>query len=142
MRLTLHTDYSLRVLIHLATSDRPRSSIAEIAEAFQISRNHLMKVVHDLGRGGFINTMRGRGGGFSLARPAGEISIGDVVRFSETDMQMVDCDTCVIRGGCGLIAPMAEATNAFLGVLDRYTVADAVTDKNRLRRALFPETAN
>ena len=73
MRLTLHTDYSLRVLIHLAAGDQERSSISEIAEAYDISRNHLMKVVHELGRGGFINTIRGRGGGFTLARPANQI---------------------------------------------------------------------
>jgi Rrf2 family nitric oxide-sensitive transcriptional repressor len=141
MRLTLHTDYSLRVLIHLAAGDQERSSISEIAEAYDISRNHLMKVVHELGRGGFINTIRGRGGGFTLARPANQIRIGDVVRFSETDLKLVDCTTCVIKGSCGLIGVLDEARRAFLDVLDRYTIADAAADKDRLRTALFPVAA-
>jgi len=137
MRLTLHTDYSLRVLIHLAVKQEARSSISEIAEAYDISRNHLMKVVHELGRGGFINTVRGRGGGFSLARPAEQISIGDVVRFSETDLMLIDCTSCVIKGACGLISILCQARNAFLDVLDRYSIADAAIDKDRLRTALF-----
>ena len=141
MRLTLHTDYSLRVLIHLAAGDQERSSISEIAEAYDISRNHLMKVVHELGRGGFINTIRGRGGGFTLARPANQIRIGDVVRFSETDLKLVDWTTCVIKGSCGLIGVLDEARRAFLDVLDRYTIADAAADKDRLRTALFPVAA-
>ena len=141
MRLTLHTDYSLRVLIHLAAGETERSSISEIAQAYGISRNHLMKVVHELGRGGFIHTIRGRGGGFTLARPPEEIRIGDVVRFSETDLKLVDCTSCTIRNCCGLIGVLNEARRAFLDVLDRYTIADAAADKDELRRALFPAVA-
>lgn len=141
MRLTLHTDYSLRVLIHLAVSERGRSSITEIAQAYEISRNHLMKVVHELGRGGFINTTRGRGGGFALARPADQILIGDVVRFSETDLKLIDCTACLIKGCCGLVSVLDEARRAFVGVLDRYTIADVAANKDQLRVALFPAVA-
>ena len=141
MRLTLHTDYSLRVLIHLAASDNPRTSISEIAEAFGISRNHLMKVVHELGRGGFITTTRGRGGGFSLARPPEEISVGEVVRFSERDLTLADCANCVIRSACGLVSVLCVAMDAFLAVLDRHSIADAAADKQRLRRILAPRPA-
>jgi Rrf2 family nitric oxide-sensitive transcriptional repressor len=135
MRLTLHTDYALRVLIYLSMSETGRGTIPEIADAYGISRNHLMKVVHELGRGGFITTTRGRGGGFALARPAGEIVVGDVVRFSEPQLSVVDCANCVINAGCGFTDMFSEATRAFLAVLDRYTIADAGRDKGWMRRA-------
>ena len=93
MRLTRYTDYALRVLMHLATHpDRP-ASIGMIAKSYGISQNHLMKVVHDLGKQGFIATTRGRGGGLKLPRPAEEIIVGDVVRHTEDSFQLVDCAT-------------------------------------------------
>ncbi len=126
MRLTRYTDYALRVLMHLATHpDRP-ASIGLIAKAYGISQNHLMKVVHDLGKEGFVATTRGRGGGLRLARPAGEIIVGDVVRHTEDGFQLVDCDTCVIASACGLRLALAEAVAAFLRVLDGKTLADLV----------------
>lgn len=133
MRLTLHTDYALRVLIYLATHDDRRCSISEIAEAYDISRNHLMKVVQELGRGGFIHTVRGRGGGFTLARPASEIIVGDVVRFTEPDLDLLDCGRCVINAGCGLVDPFKQAMLAFLAVLDRYSIADTAREKAWMR---------
>jgi Rrf2 family nitric oxide-sensitive transcriptional repressor len=135
MRLTLHTDYALRVLIYLTAQEDGRGSISAIADAYGISRNHLMKVVHELGRGGFINTVRGRGGGFTLARPAEEMSVGEVVRFTETDLKLLDCENCVIRDGCGFVDVLGDAIRAFLAVLDRHTIADAARDKTWMRRA-------
>ena len=132
MQLTRHTDYALRVLLHLTVVPTGRATIPEIATAYGLSRNHLMKVVHHLGQGGFIATQRGRGGGFTLARPPQEISIGAVVRHSEPDMRMADCPSCAIRPACGLSGILAEATHAFLAVLDRYSLADAARDRRGL----------
>ena len=134
MRLTRYTDYSLRVLMHLATHpDRP-ASIGLIAKSYGISQNHLMKVVHDLGKEGFLVTTRGRGGGLRLARPPGEIIVGDVVRHTEDGFQLVDCDTCVIASACGLRIALAEAVAAFLRVLDGKTLADLVERRLDLTR--------
>lgn len=129
MQLTRHTDYALRVLIHLAVAPASRATIAEIADAYGLSRNHLMKVVHHLGQGGFLDTQRGRGGGFTLARPAGTIKLGDVIRHSEPDMNMADCGSCAIRPACGLSGILKAATAAFLTVLDQHSLADAARDR-------------
>lgn len=136
MRLSRHTDYALRVLIHLAAIPDRLSSIAEIAHAYDISQNHLMKVVNMLGRAGFVRTVRGRGGGIALARPAEDIIIGAVVRHSEPDLNLAECGTCLIAPACGLIDPFAEALNAFLAVLDRYSIADATARKKDLAALL------
>lgn len=136
MQLTRHTDYALRVLLHLAVVPSGRATIPEIAEAYGLSRNHLMKVVHHLAQGGFLDTQRGRGGGFTLARTPGEISVGAVVRHSEPDMKMADCAHCAIRPACGLSGILAEATNAFLAVLDKYSLADAARDRSGLARLI------
>ncbi len=136
MRLSRHTDYALRVLIHLAAIPDRLSSIAEIAHAYDISQNHLMKVVNMLGRAGFVRTVRGRGGGIALARPAEDIIIGAVVRHSEPDLNLAECGTCLIAPACGLIDPLAEALNAFLAVLDRYSIADATARKKDLAALL------
>lgn len=129
MQLTRYTDYSLRVLIHLAVTPTGRATIGEIADAYDLSRNHLMKVVHHLGQGGFLDTQRGRGGGFSLARPAHEISLGQVIRYSEPDMNMADCSGCALRSACGLTSILRAATAAFLGVLDSHSLTDAAKDR-------------
>lgn len=129
MQLTRHTDYALRVLIHLAVSPTGRATIADIADAYGLSRNHLMKVVHHLGQGDFIITQRGRGGGFSLARPPAEIMLGAVIRHTETDMNLADCGSCALRPACGLSGILKAATNAFLAVLDQHSLADAARDK-------------
>lgn len=136
MQLTRHTDYALRVLIHLAATPSGRATITEIADGYGLSRSHLMKVVHSLGLGGFIDTRRGRGGGFALARPADTIGVGDVVRHAEPDMRMADCANCAIRPACGLTGILAEATHAFLAVLDRYSLADAARDRAGLAALL------
>ena len=133
MRLTLHTDYALRVLMHLGRL-RPGelASIREVADAHRISENHLVKVVHGLGRAGFVATLRGRGGGLRLAKAPGEIRVGDVVRHAEEDMALVACfkpdgppgGGCVLAGACRLQGLLGEALGAFLAVLDRATLAD------------------
>ncbi|MFT4057885.1 MAG: Rrf2 family transcriptional regulator [Novosphingobium sp.] len=134
MQLTRYTDYAVRVLLHVGTRDEGNlSSIAEIAETYGISRNHLMKVVQDLGQAGFLETVRGRGGGLRLGRPASEITVGQIVRHTETSFQLVDCGTCIVLPACTLPRAFNEATRAFLEVLDRYTLADALTRRDDLR---------
>jgi Rrf2 family nitric oxide-sensitive transcriptional repressor len=127
MHLTRYTDYALRVLLHAASDPEGRTSIAQVAELHGISKNHVMKVVNQLANDGFLNTVRGRGGGFMLARPAADIKLGDVVRRTEPDLQPADCGNCAIRLGCGLTPILGEAMNAFLKTLDRYSLADAVS---------------
>ncbi|MDQ1077896.1 Rrf2 family transcriptional regulator [Pseudoroseomonas cervicalis] len=131
MRLTFHTDYALRALIYLGLRQDRRVSIREIAEAHRISENHLVKVVHNLGRGGFIETTRGRGGGLRLARAPELIRIGEVVRFTEEDMALVACFQPALEGGgcvlihaCRLQSLLGEALAAFMAVLDGQTLAD------------------
>jgi Rrf2 family nitric oxide-sensitive transcriptional repressor len=138
MRLTLHTDYALRTLIYLGLHPDRRASIREIATAHRISENHLVKVVHNLGRGGFLETTRGKGGGLRLARPPEQINIGDVVRFTEEDMALVACfqppgesGGCILLNVCGLQSLLGEALAAFLAVLDGRTLADLLAGRNR-----------
>jgi len=147
MRLTVHTDYALRMLIYLAVKDDGLATIAEIADRYAISQNHLMKVANHLGEAGFITTVRGKGGGLRLARPADRINLGAVVRRAEPDMTLVPCFTpgdtsCRIGPACGLPPILLEAREAFLAVLDRYTIADLVHRRAGLRDLLqFPATA-
>jgi Rrf2 family nitric oxide-sensitive transcriptional repressor len=141
MKLTRYSDYALRVLTYLASHDDRLASIREIAARYRISENHLMKVVHDLGRAGFIATTRGRGGGIRLARPASQIVLGQVVRHTEDSFDLVDCGSCLIAPACGATAVLKEATDAFLAVLDRYTLADVANQRSRLV-ALFGTLAD
>jgi Rrf2 family nitric oxide-sensitive transcriptional repressor len=138
MRLTLHTDYALRTLIYLGLRPGRRVSIRDIAKSYRISENHLVKVVHNLGRGGFLQTTRGKGGGLQLARPPEEIRIGDVVRFTEEDMALVTCFQAPAEGGgcallniCRLQSLLGEALAAFMAVLDSRTLADLIASPNR-----------
>jgi Rrf2 family nitric oxide-sensitive transcriptional repressor len=140
MRLTDYTDYALRVLIYLGVQSSDKLiTIDDIAGAYGISKNHLMKIVHQLGRAELIKTVRGRGGGIRLARAPESIGIGDVVRAMEGDFLMVECfrdDGCAITKGCALRAMITDALNAYLDVLDRYTLADVLANPTRLKRAL------
>jgi Rrf2 family transcriptional regulator, nitric oxide-sensitive transcriptional repressor len=140
MRLTLHTDYSLRVLMFAALKGETLSTIAEIAEHFEISRTHLMKVVNDLGRAGYLDTVRGKKGGFRLAKKPNQIKVGAVVRDLEEALSVVGCmqqtDYCPIEGACILRRALGEATAAFLAVLDRYTLDDLVKPRKSLARLL------
>lgn len=127
MRLTRFTDYSLRTLLYLGTLEPRLGSIAGVAGAYGISENHVVKVVHHLGRLGLVRTTRGRGGGLRLGRPATEIRIGDVVRATEEDLALVPCfagAACAITPACRLKGVLGEALSAFLDVLDRHTLAD------------------
>ena len=129
MRLTLYTDYSLRVLIYLAGREDEVVTISEMADFYNISRNHLVKVVHNLGLKGYILTSRGRHGGIKLARPAQKIPIGDVVRSTEPDFDLLECfnpvtDKCVISRSCSLKGVLHSAQASFLNILDGYTLAD------------------
>ncbi|MED0717032.1 BadM/Rrf2 family transcriptional regulator [Aeribacillus composti] len=139
MRLTNYTDYSLRVLIYIGTKNREElSNIKEIADVYGISKNHLMKVIYQLGKNGYIETIRGRNGGFRLARPASEINIGDVVRKTEEDFHLVECfneknSECVITSVCRLRHVFQQALQAYLQVLDQYTLADLIINQNELK---------
>jgi Rrf2 family nitric oxide-sensitive transcriptional repressor len=133
MRLTRYTDYAMRVLIHLAAHPERLCSIAEISRAYSISQNHLMKVVNDLVRQGFVASSRGRSGGIKLGRPAEEINVGAVVRHTEEGFDLVDCGACVIAPACGLNGVLNQALGAFMGVLDGYTLADLSMRKADLR---------
>jgi Rrf2 family transcriptional regulator, nitric oxide-sensitive transcriptional repressor len=134
MKLTQYTDYALRVMIHLAAHPDRLVSIRQIAEAYTISQNHLMKVVHDLGRAGFVTTLRGRNGGLRLARPAEEISIGAIVRHTEGHGLPVNCNGCLIAPACGLPSVLVEAMEAFMTVLDRYRLHELARQPEHMRR--------
>lgn len=142
MRLTNYTDYSLRVLIYLATKEKDNlSNIKEIAEAYQISKNHLMKVTYELGKLNVIETIRGRGGGIRLAKDPAEINIGFIVRQTEDDFNLVECfdpksNACTISPACTLKGVLHKALQAYFEVLDCYTLADLVKNKPMLARLL------
>lgn len=129
MQLTRFTDYSLRVLIYLGTHPEPLATVAAITAEYGISRNHLTRVVHQLGIKGYIETTRGKGGGFRLARHPGQIRIGDVVRDMETGFDLAECfrpgeSACRLLPACALKPVLAGAGRAFLSSLDQYTLAD------------------
>lgn len=137
MRLTAYTDYALRVLIYLTIQDERLATIREISEQYDISKNHLMKLVHDLGKHGFIETVRGKNGGLRMARDPDKVSVGEVVRIMEKDMSIVECFDpdnydCRIAETCALKGIMREATDSFLGVLDEYSIKDLTKSKSRL----------
>jgi Rrf2 family transcriptional regulator, nitric oxide-sensitive transcriptional repressor len=141
MRLTSFTDYSLRVLIYLAADTGRRATIAEIATAFSVSENHLTKVVHFLGKQGWLATTRGKGGGLSLALEPQAIVVGQVVRATEGAAQPAECfgdtpERCSISRICRLRGALREAVDAFYAVLDDYTLADLVLNRASLARVL------
>jgi Rrf2 family nitric oxide-sensitive transcriptional repressor len=119
----------MRVLLYVGARPERLCSIAEISRAYGISQNHLMKVVHDLGKAGYIASARGRFGGIRLGRPAEEISVGDVVRHTEEGFDLADCGGCVIAPACGLTGALREALAAFMAVLDSYTLAALLTQR-------------
>lgn len=146
MRLTTFTDYSLRVLIYLALDPARRSTIGEIAAVYDISEHHLTKVVHFLGRGGWLASVRGKGGGLMLARPPESILIGAVVRETEGSDLAAECfeaggGACCIAPACRLQHVLAEAFAAFHAVLDRYTLADVTANRDALMPLLVPPAA-
>lgn len=143
MRLTAYTDYSLRLLMYVATRDGELVTIQNVADAYGISKAHLMKVTHQLGLHGFLETVRGRHGGLRLGRPAEQIRLGDVVRATEEDFTLVECfdaenDGCIISGPCRLKGALNEALKAYFAVLDDYTLADLTVKHPALVRLLQP----
>jgi len=138
MHLTNYTDYSLRVLIYLAIKPQDQlSNIKEIADAYNISKNHLMKVIYQLGKLELVETIRGRGGGIRLARSPKDINIGSVVRQTEEGFVMVECfdqakNSCMLSPACKLKSVLNEALRAYLNILDQYTLADLVLNQDQL----------
>ena len=128
MKLTSFTDYSLRVLMYLAAEPTRRATIAEIAGVFDISEHHLVKVVHFLGKQGWIETVRGKGGGMRLAAAPADINLGEVVRSIEPDFSLVDClttgNSCTLTGSCRLTGIVSGALQSFMAHLDRHSLAD------------------
>ena len=142
MRLTYLTDYSLRVLMYVSAVPQRLVTIQEIAQGYGISENHLMKVVHGLAQHGFIETVRGRGGGLRLARPASDITVGAVVRAVEDDFALVECfrtdNTCRITPVCRLRGALQDALSAYFEVLDNRTLAELVAKPKSLLKELAP----
>jgi Rrf2 family nitric oxide-sensitive transcriptional repressor len=134
VKLTSYSNYALRTLQLAAVRAPALTKVDEVARAHGISRAHITKIVHDLGRAGYLQTVRGRGGGFRLARPAGEIVVGEVIRLTEGPLDVVECfdagtNTCPLRGVCRLSVKLQEATHAFLAVLDALTIADIAANR-------------
>ena len=142
MKLTAFTDYSLRVLIYLAAQPGERATIAQIATSFDVSENHLTKVVHFLGKNGWLANVRGKGGGLELAMPPERVGLGQVVRHTEGAAVPAECfgeggGHCSIAGICRLSGVLGEAVKAFYAVLDKYTLADLVHNRQALAKVLF-----
>jgi Rrf2 family iron-responsive transcriptional regulator len=141
MRLTQQTSYSIRILLYCAANPDSNSRIKDIATTYSISELHLFKIMHVLVESGFVETIRGRNGGIRLARPANTISIGEVVRATESNFYLTDCfDTanrdCPLVDSCGVNRILSEALKAFFAVLDSYTIADVAKDRGQLRGLL------
>lgn len=145
MRLTNYTDYALRVLIYLAMKKEDElSTIKEIADTYQISKNHLMKIIHELGLLGYIDTIRGRNGGIRLSMEPKDINIGELIQKTEEDFQLVEClnsnkiavNHCIITPACRLKHILHESLLAFIDVLKGYTLADLIENKDELKSLL------
>ncbi|ASJ98477.1 MULTISPECIES: Rrf2 family transcriptional regulator [Shewanella] len=142
MQLTRYTDFGIRTLMYLALSPERDTlfRIAEITEVFDLSANHVSKIVHHLGKEGYLHTVRGKAGGFKLGKPADQINIGTLVRTLENSLSPIDCSKpyCRFLPACQLKGVLAEAVNAYLAVLDQYTLADIVSNREELK-ALLPD---
>ncbi|KYG29452.1 Rrf2 family transcriptional regulator [Alkalihalobacillus trypoxylicola] len=143
MQLTSYTDYSLRALIYIGALEQgKRTSIKEISRFYQLSNNHLQKIIHELGKRGYIETIRGRNGGIQMKMDPNDINVGQLVRETE-DLNIVECfnqnHNCVISSVCKLKSVLYQANEAFLQVLDQYTLADLMMNKEELSRLLFSE---
>lgn len=150
MRLTDYTDYALRILLYLSVRPSGLSTIQEISDAYGISKNHLMKIVQQLGELGWVETVRGRNGGLRLNARSSALTIGDIVRKTESDFAIVGCfegqtavhESCVIQPHCRLRGVFAAARDAFLAELDKHTVGELAHPGNEIARLLgIAETA-
>ncbi len=137
MQLSLYTDYSLRVLLYLATHQDRRVTMSEIADAYAISHEHLRKVIHQLGKLGYLTTFRGKSGGFELKVAADQILLGEVIAATEPRKPVIDCQAqpCVLADSCALQAVLARAEAAFYDVLKQARLSDLVKNK-RMRQIL------
>lgn len=139
MQLTTYTDYTLRVLIYLGMqTNGEKSNIKEISSFYNISNNHLSKVVYELGKLGMIETVRGRNGGIRLAKEPAQINIGSIVRLTESPINMVECfdetrNTCKLSPACKLKFVLNEALNSYMKVLDGYTLEDLLQNREELK---------
>lgn len=142
MRLTTFSDYAFRVLMYAGQVGDRLITIEETAKVYGVSRAHLMKVVNILTKTGYLKGVRGRAGGFTLARPPEKINLGAVIRATEPDFALVECfatgNQCVITGTCRLPNVLNEALGAFAATLDRYTLADILLNRNDFRAARPP----
>jgi Rrf2 family nitric oxide-sensitive transcriptional repressor len=141
MELSRFTDYALRVLIYTASRGSEKVTLRELSDAYRISHHHLVKIVHKLGALGYLRNQRGRSGGIHIGKPPEEIRVGDVVRHTETHFNLVECfsastDFCKISPVCQLKGVFHEARDAFLTVLDSYTIADLVKQRGDILKLL------
>ena len=142
MHLTTFTDYSLRVVIYLGARDNRLATIGDIAEAYGISKNHLMKVAHFLGQQGYLDTQRGKSGGLRLARAPADINLGQLIRATESNTILLECfepasSQCKIEPVCALRSILARSLQAFFAVLDEYTLADVLQNRDQLAELLY-----
>ena len=138
MKLSLYTDYSLRVLMYLGANPSRRVTLTQLGEYYGISVDHLRKIVHELGRHDYIKTYRGKNGGFELNIPSGEINIGELVATTEGRKPVVDCQKqpCVLASNCRLQGVLAKAEEAFFDSLNQYSLADILEDKKMVRNLM------
>lgn len=132
MRLTLHTDYALRLLMFLAVDAERVVTLADVAEAYGISKHHLAKVAQTLRAAGYVDAHRGQGGGLRIGKAAESIRLGDVVRLTEPDFALVECFdpapcACPLTRACELANVLDRAQRAFLGELDQVTLSDLIS---------------
>ncbi len=148
MNITRYTDYSLRVLIYLAVKDPVQCTISEIAQSYDISKNHLMKVVQSLAQTGYVKAIRGKNGGVSLNEPAQRINVGKLVRSLEDKTRLVECfgknNQCVITPACELKSMFAQAQEAFFVVLDGFYLSDLTGEQqgSALRQLLLTDATD
>lgn len=143
MKLTSYTNYALRSLQLAALKSPDLVRIDDVAKVHNLSRPHIMKIVHELGRAGYLETVRGRGGGFRLARAPEDIIVGDVVRITEGPLDVVECfnpvkNSCPLMGICILSKKMQDATAAFMAVLDDLTIAQIASNRGQLMERIAP----
>ncbi|MGD8107696.1 nitric oxide-sensing transcriptional repressor NsrR [Pantoea sp. FN0302] len=139
MQLTSFTDFGLRALIYMASLPAGQmTNITQVTDTYGVSRNHMVKIINQLSRLGYVAAVRGKNGGIRLGKPASEIVIGHVVRQMEP-LQLVNCDACAITSACRLRQALKTATEQFLRELDNYTLADLVKDNHPLYKILLPE---
>lgn len=142
MHLTKFTDNSLRVLIYVALHPERKVNISEIAEKCDVPRNHLVKVIHSMSTKGLLETTRGKGGGVRLSKPADEITVGEVVRQMEGNLNIIECfePKCPIVPRCKLRGVLDEARDSFMSTLEKFTISDLIVNKSQLKHLMGSDT--